>query len=214
MQAFLRLVTTFGLPEDRKAARKLERMGVKLHPLAAGRLTIVILIGLGALAVALKYRNVALLGATFAGGALLVTYFEWMLGRRESSMDKFFERLELANKQRDEVEHGSLKMDEFHGYVFAELDNLEYVIERYRFGYMSPSLALRAVRTFGGRFGIQGFDEVVGRLALWGSYSPRTCIVVRKLQHHHRREKQARSRSEPAPVRPQPSDRAWFSRVH
>jgi hypothetical protein len=189
MQAFLRLVTTLGLPEDRKAARKLERMGVKLHPLAAGRLSIVIIIVVLALAMAAAYRSVPLLGAIFAGGALLVTYVEWMLGRRESSMDKFYDRLELANKQRSDEANGTLKMDDFHRYIFAELDNLEYVIERYRFGYMSPSLALRGVKTFGGRFGIPGFDENVGRLALWGCYSPRTCIVARRLQHRHRQDK-------------------------
>ena len=183
MQRTLRFITTLGLPEDRKAGRELDKEnGIILHPLAAWRIGIVAIVGLAALVSAILGASPSFIGAILAAGALLVTYTEWMLGRRESSMDKFYERLEIANEHRSNLADTGMRMCDAERYVFTELDNLEYVIERYWFGYMSPSLALRGVDTFASRLGIDGFENEVSRLIDKDcAYNKQTCKVVRKL---------------------------------
>lgn len=183
MQRTLRFITTLGLPEDRKAARKLAlENNILLHPLAAWRSGIVAIVGLIAVVSALDRASPEFVGAILAAGALLVTYVEWMLGRRESSMDKFYERLEIANEHRSNLADAGMRLPDTERYAFTELDNLEYVIERYRFGYMSPTLALRGVDTFASRLGIDGFENEVNRLIDKDcAYNKQTCKVVRKL---------------------------------
>jgi hypothetical protein len=71
-------------------------------------------------------------------------------------------------------------------YIFAELDNLEYVIEKYRLGYMRPDQALRGVQAFRSRFQIKGFRDEIDRLSKEGltshaGYKPATDHVVNKI---------------------------------
>ena len=190
MQRILRIITTLGLPEDHKAALQLAlENNIRLHPLAAWRSGIVAIVGLIALVAAIAGASPELIGAILAAGALLVTYVEWMLGRRESSMDKFYERLEIANEHRSNLADAAMRMRDTERYAFTELDNLEYVIERYRFGYMSPSLALRGVNTFESRLGIDGFKNELSRLIEQDcAYNEHTCRVVCKLLEKHERE--------------------------
>jgi hypothetical protein len=62
-------------------------------------------------------------------------------------------------------------------------DNLEYVIERYRFGYMSAALALRGVKTFKSRLKkIEGFSDAVRDLLPGSGYNMHTCKLVRRLR--------------------------------
>jgi hypothetical protein len=182
MQWLFRWITSSVPREDRNAAVKLANLNLKMHPAAAWRLGIVLLIGAIAVAVAIWGGNIELIAAIVAGGALAVAYIEWLLGRRESSMDKFYERLVLANNYRREVRAPrELGIGDVELYVFSELDNLEYVIERYRFGYMSAALALRGVRTFQSRLeNINGFRERLPDLDDCG-YSAHTQIVVAAL---------------------------------
>jgi len=79
-------------------------------------------------------------------GVLLIGYQQWRDARQEASFERFYERLRIANDRRDK-----LGADPFTMYVFAELDNLEYVIERYKLGYVSAELAGRGLRTFRSR---------------------------------------------------------------
>lgn len=200
MQMILRSITTLGLPGDQKAARELYRdRGICLHPLAAWR-TIIVAVTIGAAATAFFADKPAeFIAAILAGGALLVTYVEWMLGRRESSMDMFYERLETANEHRSNIVRIGMKMNRTERYVFTEIDNLEYVIERYRFGYMSPSLARRGVNTFASRLGIIGFKtELRSILANGCAYSELTCDVVGKVMDDHDRIEAARRAAAPA----------------
>jgi len=183
MQWLLFWITSSVPREDREAAAELADL-LEMHAAAAWRLGIVFLIGAIAVVFAIRGANVQLIGAILGAGALAVAYIEWLLGRRESSMDKFYDRLVLANNYRREVKAPSkLGISAAKLYVFSELDNLEYVIERYRFGYMSAALALRGVRTFQSRLkGIKGFrSEVRKLLTLDSGYSRHTQRVVSAL---------------------------------
>jgi hypothetical protein len=162
------------------AAFELGKVGLNMHPAAAWRLGVVLLIGTIAVVFAIRGANVQLIGGMLGGGALAVAYVEWLLGRRESSMDKFYERLRIANDYRRAVKSpDELVITEVTLYVFSELDNLEYVIERYRFGYMSAALALRGIKTFESRLEhIPGFTKLVQELLPGSGYSEHTHTVI------------------------------------
>jgi hypothetical protein len=76
--------------------------------------------------------------------AVIIAYQQWKANKHETSIDKYYDRLDIANK-RLEVLPDVNKEDV---YVFAELDKLEYVIMKYELGYISPHLALRGVKNF------------------------------------------------------------------
>ena len=76
--------------------------------------------------------------------AFVIGYWQWREIRYESSLDKYYERLDLANT-RLENRTGCNK-DIM--YVFMELDNLEYVIEKYERGYIEAKQAFRGLKTF------------------------------------------------------------------
>jgi hypothetical protein len=181
MQWLLFCVTSSVPREDRNAASELADLELEMHAAAAWRLGIVLLIGAIAVFFAIRGANVQLIGGILGAGALAVAYIEWLLSRRESSMDRFYDRLVLANNYRRAITTPrKLGISQAKLYVFSELDNLEYVIERYRFGYMSAALALRGIRTFESRLkDIEGFSGIVRELVtLESGYSRQTKIVV------------------------------------
>ncbi len=119
-------------------------------------------------------------GGVLALGAFLVGYHQWRAARRETSMDRFYDRLKIANDNLAKLED----TNPFHMYVFSELDNLEYVIEKYRLGYMSPDQALRGLRTFQSRLKQpkgQEFADSAEVALVNSAYSPSTCAVVRRV---------------------------------
>lgn len=124
-------------------------------------------------------KGATIAAAVLALGAFIVGYHQWRAARRETSMDKFYERLKTANDRLAE-----LKADKFEMYVYAELDNLEYVIEKYRLGYMGPDQALRGLETFRSRLeGDRGaafagkVKQVLGKVG----YSTSTQNIVRQI---------------------------------
>jgi hypothetical protein len=103
MQWLLRWITSSVPREDRRAAKYLATLGLNMHAAAAWRLGVVLLLGVVAVGIAICGGSIKLIGAMLGGGALAVAYIEWLLGRRESSMDKFYERLVIANNYRHAV---------------------------------------------------------------------------------------------------------------
>lgn len=121
----------------------------------------------------------AVLGlAVLVGG-----YFEWKSARQEASLDKFYERLCIANEcneklgsverggrsrgscsEPDSESFGDVKFGDLQIYVYRELDNLEYVLERYRRGYIDLTLAVRGLRTFRSRLEKPVFRRELARL--------------------------------------------------
>jgi hypothetical protein len=74
-------------------------------------------------------------------------------------------------------------VDPLQMYVWRELDNLEYLLERYRLGYLSTRLAFRGVGTFASRFHFEQFREILGdpeELAR-SAYNATTIVVVKNL---------------------------------
>ena len=96
-------------------------------------------------------------------GAFAFAYKQWRAAREEISLDKFYDRLDRANRilndcksarelmNPDWLNEGSSPSYEHSMYIFMELDNLEYAIEKYSLGYMSSVNAYRALSTFRSR---------------------------------------------------------------
>lgn len=117
--------------------------------------------------------------AILAIAGLVSGFQQWRAARRETSLDKYYERLKLANERLNEwpcarallanqilddeaQESPRAKADhERHMYMHVELDNLEYAIQKYQIGYMAPEVALRALRTFRNRCGYSVFRDLV-----------------------------------------------------
>ncbi|HYH47205.1 MAG TPA: hypothetical protein VEG34_16110 [Thermoanaerobaculia bacterium] len=141
---------------------------------------------------ALNGTEVALFLLTL--GALAFGYQQWREAREEASLERYYERLEYANKRRGdspESVHKILKdlipelADDDAAvlmYVFVELDNLEYAACKYRLGYMRPSQALRALRTFEGRCLSPDFRRIAyARVSRCADYHPYTTMIVTKV---------------------------------
>ena len=130
--------------------------------------------------------------AIWALGALLLGYQQWRETRHEISLDKYYERLEIANRKRElgglvvyRMMHPEeactrdlLRKDML---VYSELDNLEYTIEKYKLGYMKPEQACRGLRTFQHRCRSEEFLRLVQPRAVQGDYGLDTRKVVQKV---------------------------------
>jgi len=127
--------------------------------------------------------------AVVALGALILGYQQWRYMRFETSIEKFFEKLETINKRL--VESDTLRdlldaVDEKANYqqsmyVFAEIDNLDYVMQKYQYGFMSSEQALRGVRTFRARCVHRKFrDRAAGCLEV-GGYGNEIKEVFRRI---------------------------------
>lgn len=123
-------------------------------------------------------------------GALLLGYQQWRAARNELSMERYYERLDLADRRldnwpsaRDMVKHfWPTAIDqasyECSMYVYVELDNLEYVIEKYKLGYISPEQALRGLRTFQSRCISTEFRELAQEYVKLAGYQSTTEEIV------------------------------------
>lgn len=130
--------------------------------------------------------------AIWASGVLLLGYQQWHQARYEISMDKYYERLEIANRKRElggMVVHRMMHTEEAcnrdslkkHMLVFSELDNLEYVIEKYKLGYMKPEQACRGLRTFLHRCRSEEFMQLAEQRVAQGDYGEDTKRVVERV---------------------------------
>ena len=103
-----------------------------------------------AIVVCLEFQRVAwsnAFTAILSLGIAIIAYRQWHAARQEISIDKYYDRLDVANK-RLEVLTDKPSPEDMH--AFAELDKLEYVIAKYEYGYMPSILALRALNNFKG----------------------------------------------------------------
>ena len=116
--------------------------------------------------------------AVLSLGVAIIAYRQWRAARHEISIDKYYDRLETANKRLEALETDKPTAEDMH--AFAELDKLEYVIVKYEHGYISPVLALRALMNFHGLCkDRRGFSQ---KAAFWvdaASYRAITRRVVR-----------------------------------
>jgi len=111
-------------------------------------------------------------------GVAIIAYRQWRGARHEISIDKYYDRLETANKRLEVLETDKPAAEDMH--VFAELDKLEYVIVKYEYGYISPGLALRAVKNFQGLcIDRKGFSERASHWVHRAAYREITRTVAR-----------------------------------
>ncbi len=111
-------------------------------------------------------------------GVATIAYRQWRGARHEISIDKYYDRLETANKRLEALDIDKPAAEDMH--VFAELDKLEYVIVKYEYGYISPVLALRAVKNFRGLcIDRKGFSDKALYWVHQASYREITRTVVK-----------------------------------
>lgn len=160
--------------------------------------------------------------AIWALGVLLLGYLQWQEARHEISMDKYYDRLEIANKKREEG--GLLIYRMMHPHdkcyrallkkmmlVYSELDNLEYMIEKYKLGFMKPEQACRGLRTFQHRCRSEEFRQMAKTRVADGDYSVDTAEVVRVVIAQIEAEIQKENR---LPQPPFPEQRALLNHNH
>jgi len=122
----------------------------------------------------------AAVGAVTLGG-VLTGLWQWRQGRRETSLERFFERLDHTTMRRLEasrarVDAGTRSAAEYADeleafYVFAELDTLDYTLRRFEQGTVSPRLAVRAIGLFQNRCSNRdGFASAAKHLVALGAY--------------------------------------------
>ena len=172
-----------------------------LVPTALGLLLLAIVVG-GFTAWA-DHARVTGIGdlVTTVGGVVTAVAFslgvwQWLAARHEASLDNYYERLDLANSRFDAAQQSRLKQPadaadlQRHNYamfIFAELDNLEYVLEKHCRGYVEVALLARALRHFEERSRDAEFRaamlSAVGRLgeAQPSGYTDRTREVARAI---------------------------------
>jgi hypothetical protein len=157
--------------------------------------------------------------------AFVFGFYQWRSSRYEKSMEDFYSRLNLANQRRESTQSARLvstllgqpwESNEivdysqhlcgyndhlWSMYVYAELDNLEYVVEKYNLGYMEPRPALRGLRTFYQRCLRKSFRERAWHCVLYMAYNESTIKVVAKIFQVI--EEQRKEERRKAPLRPQ-----------
>jgi hypothetical protein len=121
-------------------------------------------------------------------GLLVGGLWQWQTARNEVSMDKYYERLNIANQWwkastpvRKMMSALSPRSEnpEVTMYVCLELDNLEYVVEKYRIGYIDDEQACRGLCAFQIRcLEAAEFRHIARRRVYAGDYTSRTATVV------------------------------------
>ena len=185
--------------ERTKAEAYLSELGLCKEFIAHWRLIWSVLSVFGLVAVVAVFANDGdqsriewVISAIVAAGLLIGGYFEWTLARREASLDKFYERLCIANDSNEKLNAAeltkgdvvSLKNTTLQLYVYREIDNLEYVLQRYRHGFLDPVLAARGVATFASRLKVPDFVtalRLLGDLSDKAGYLHTTGALVRAL---------------------------------
>jgi hypothetical protein len=173
--------------ERRRAEEKLEQYGFKrtsfISELAGVALFLALVSGL--IWIVVKVFSLAPVPWSQAFTAILslgiasIAYLQWRAARQEISIDKYYDRLEVANKRLEALEAKPTPEDM---YTFSELDKLEYVIVKYEHGYISPLLALRALKNFHGVcLDHEGFRERASRWVTKASYGEITRRVVKAI---------------------------------
>jgi len=88
-------------------------------------------------------QNITLLLSAIA---VMIAYWQWRAARIEISIDKYYDRLDVANKRLETLDNSQESKANMH--VFAELDKLEYVIVKYEMRYMTAELTYRGLENF------------------------------------------------------------------
>lgn len=133
--------------------------------------------------------------ACIAIGAFFLAYQQWRAAKAEASLEKFYERLNITNgwmvaAQKAAVAVSGAAADatakqaaeyDYRMYFFSEADNLEYIIEKYKLGYIGAEHAARGADTFRVRCRHEKFREVLDKYIDRVGYQDDTRRVARRL---------------------------------
>jgi hypothetical protein len=142
--------------ETLHAEAQLQPYGIKNHQPVVELIMILMILGVVSLVIWIVVDEFKLqpvpwsqaFGAVLSLGIAIIAYRQWRAARYEISIDKYYDRLESANKRLELLQTNKPSVEDMH--AFAELDKLEYVIVKYEYGYISAGLMLRALKNFEG----------------------------------------------------------------
>jgi hypothetical protein len=186
-------------------------------------LIIVFFAGTGAWMLYTRSNNLASLSLVAVGVAIagaVLTYDQWRKARMEITLDKFYERLNYSNQRLMDLTAARAMLAGYpvtdeepnipkvragwqeQMYIFIELDNLEYAVQKYELGFMHQSLMSRAINTFRSRcftsevFRRRALATVVDRQATGHSdYTQQTRAIVASINQEIERELKSESPS-------------------
>lgn len=142
--------------------------------------------------------------------AFFIGLYQWSTQRKEISLDKFYERLDRANKHVDnwpsarhlvqslypniddpipdiKQNEPKINVQEFNyqtaRYVYTEIDNLEYVIEKYCLGFMSVRTTYRGIICFISRCQDIEFINLAIKLAEKAGYNATTEDILKNIRN-------------------------------
>lgn len=143
--------------------------------------------------------------------AALIGLEEWRSAKTEAALDRFYDRLNVTNERlriwrnpRSFISREWLVEDTFEMemYVCMELDNLEYMIQKYERGYMEPKDAYRALTCFTSRCQDGNFKKTALAVGTRGRYKTDTMKALAGICEVCLRVNQYRCGS--TPVAPEP----------
>lgn len=133
------------------------------------------------------------LGAVVGLAVFLASLHQWVQARAEYSLEKYYERLNSSNELLNRWESARALLGQYWEsndvyerlmYIYVELDNLEYCLEKYRRGYMTTPDAYRGLRTFYSRCTSPEFRRLAIVHARQAGYKPEIIRIVENVARH------------------------------
>lgn len=137
------------------------------------------------------------LGLVVGLAVFLAGLHQWVQARAEYSLEKYYERLNMSNELLNRWESARALLGQYwedNGtyerlmYVYVELDNLEYCLEKYRRGYMNTPDAYRGLRTFYSRCMSPEFRRLAVIHATQAGYKPEIIRIVESVAQNIERQ--------------------------
>lgn len=185
-----------------KASRILAEYGIKRHLFATVNpwlyatmiISLTLLSWILAKSEALKCDPANFAITVLTLGAIILGLQQWRSSRHETSLEKFYDRLELANRRLDDWPAARALVSQFWSdgikdineyqksmYVYVEIDNIEYIIEKYTRGFMEPKDAYRGFTCFQSRCQSKEFRKIAAMQVAIAGYKPLTVQIVKGL---------------------------------
>jgi hypothetical protein len=123
---------------------------------------------------------------------LVLTASQWHASLEQEAMKKYESEIATANKAEEPASVRKMMSRLYAGaqtdgdfekieYVYVELDNLEFALERYRLGFASAYTTSRAVMTFLNRCETPEFRTLAWQQVRLASYTPVVVEAVRRM---------------------------------
>lgn len=184
-------------PETESEARRLleeleceqpagAQLSTRLLPALIAAVTLIVISAVIVFAKELHHAGVTIeIGSIVVAATLAFGIFQWRAALEKDALEKYQAEIKEANEKRLQWQSIPELMKEHYPtdrehcfYVYQQLDNLEFAIERYLRGFTSAYTASRAVLTFKSKCEAAGFRDLAKMLVQRGSYSPSVKRIV------------------------------------